>query len=160
MSDVTNTLQERGNRYGEFHEQSNYAQDMKAILRRSPNWATMTNDQREGLDMIANKIARILNGDPNYADSWHDIAGYAQLVEKRIEELQTPAPILIHKAHAFKKGDLVRVKNSEYSSAPRQGQLAVVSEINTNIGADELNTIVEFSNGDLRAYSTKELELA
>ena len=87
MSDVTNTLQERGNRYGEFHEQSNYAQDMKAILRRSPNWATMTNDQREGLDMIANKIARILNGDPNYADSWLDIAGYATLVCNRLEEL-------------------------------------------------------------------------
>ncbi len=55
---------------------------------RSPNWETMTYDQREGLDMIANKIARILNGDPNYADSWHDIAGYATLVEKRIEQVE------------------------------------------------------------------------
>lgn len=86
MSDVTSTLAERGTRYGEFDEQANYAQDMKEILRRSPNWAKMNNDQREGLDMIANKIARILNGDPNYADSWHDIAGYAQLVEKRLSQ--------------------------------------------------------------------------
>lgn len=155
MSDVTNTLQERGNRYGEFHEQSNYAQDMKAILRRSPNWATMTNDQREGLDMIANKIARILNGDPNYADSWHDIAGYAQLVEKRIEELQAPAPV----EPAFKEGDLVRIKAEPYSTAPRKGHLGAVSRTFPEPIAG-YNIEVKFPNGDVLAYFTKELELA
>jgi len=36
-------------------------------------------------DMIANKLGRILNGDPNYADSWMDIAGYAKLVADRLE---------------------------------------------------------------------------
>jgi hypothetical protein len=36
--------------------------------------------QRESLDMIAHKIARILNGNPNVHDHWHDIAGYATLV--------------------------------------------------------------------------------
>jgi len=35
--------------------------------------------QREALDQIAAKIARILCGDANYADHWHDIASYAQL---------------------------------------------------------------------------------
>jgi hypothetical protein len=30
--------------------------------------------------MILHKIARIVNGDSNYADSWHDIGGYAKLV--------------------------------------------------------------------------------
>ena len=34
--------------------------------------------------MILHKIGRILNGDPNYADSWHDIAGYAKLVEDEL----------------------------------------------------------------------------
>lgn len=34
--------------------------------------------------MQAHKQARILNGDPNYADSWHDIAGYATLVEQEL----------------------------------------------------------------------------
>jgi hypothetical protein len=43
-------------------------------------------DQREALEMIAHKIARIVNGDPNYADSWLDIAGYAQLVADRLNE--------------------------------------------------------------------------
>jgi hypothetical protein len=45
----------------------------------------MDDDQREALDMIAHKIGRILNGDPNYADSWVDIAGYAKLVADRLE---------------------------------------------------------------------------
>ncbi len=35
--------------------------------------------------MIFHKIARIINGDPNYADSWVDIAGYATLVANRLE---------------------------------------------------------------------------
>jgi hypothetical protein len=38
--------------------------------------------------MIAHKIGRILNGDPNYADSWIDIAGYAQLVADRLTRAQ------------------------------------------------------------------------
>src|SRR5690606_10084595 len=33
------------------------------------------------------KIARILIGDPNYADNWHDIQGYAKLVEERLPTL-------------------------------------------------------------------------
>lgn len=34
---------------------------------------------------IADKIARILNGDPEYRDNWHDIAGYAKLAEDRCQ---------------------------------------------------------------------------
>ena len=34
--------------------------------------------------MIAVKISRILTGDPSHADNWHDIAGYATLVERRL----------------------------------------------------------------------------
>jgi hypothetical protein len=41
-------------------------------------------DQQEALDMICHKIGRIVNGDPNYADSWVDIAGYATLVADRL----------------------------------------------------------------------------
>jgi hypothetical protein len=46
-------------------------------------------DQREALDMIAHKIARIINGDPDYADSWVDIAGYATLVSERLKDDST-----------------------------------------------------------------------
>jgi len=29
-------------------------------------------------------MARIVNGDSNYIDNWHDIAGYATLVEQEL----------------------------------------------------------------------------
>lgn len=35
--------------------------------------------------MIQHKIARILNGDPDYVDNWVDIAGYAKLVADRLQ---------------------------------------------------------------------------
>ena len=42
-------------------------------------------DQQEALDMIFHKIGRIVAGDPNYADSWHNITRYTTLIEKRLE---------------------------------------------------------------------------
>lgn len=36
--------------------------------------------------MVAHKIGRILNGDPNYHDSWHDIIGYTKLVADELAE--------------------------------------------------------------------------
>jgi hypothetical protein len=83
---VVSTLEERGTRYGKFEHQAEYADAINVIYESSPNWKEMAPDQREGLRIIANKIGRILNGDPDYADSWHDIAGYATLVDKRLSQ--------------------------------------------------------------------------
>ena len=38
--------------------------------------------------MIMHKISRILNGDPNYVESWRDISGYAELVVKELGETE------------------------------------------------------------------------
>lgn len=84
MSDLDETLQERGARYGEFHQQAEIAQGLKCVMQRTGNWKRLSADKRECLDMLANKIARILNGDPNFHDSWHDICGYTKLVADRI----------------------------------------------------------------------------
>jgi hypothetical protein len=46
----------------------------------------LASDQKEALDMIVHKIARILNGNPNVHDHWHDIAGYATLIANRLEK--------------------------------------------------------------------------
>ena len=62
-----------------------YAREGSKVFMDSPNWSDMPDDMREALEMIAHKIGRILNGDPNYADSWIDIAGYAKLVADRLE---------------------------------------------------------------------------
>ena len=45
-------------------------------------------DQIEALDMIFHKIGRIINGDPDYVDSWVDIAGYAKLVADRLQGVE------------------------------------------------------------------------
>ena len=81
---VEATLKERGNRYGSFDTHAEYAERLNNVFESSPNWATMKPDAKEALRIIANKIGRILNGDPEYHDNWHDIAGYAVLVEQRI----------------------------------------------------------------------------
>lgn len=80
---VAETLKERGNRYGEFPRHAEITQSIKRAMQVG-NWPILADDQRECLEMIAHKIGRILNGDPNYADSWHDIAGYAKLVDDRL----------------------------------------------------------------------------
>ena len=85
-SSVDGTLKERGTRYGEFSDVANTTQLIKSIIGSGKNAAKMNGSQCEALDMIASKIARIVNGDPDYIDNWHDIAGYARLVEKELEQ--------------------------------------------------------------------------
>jgi hypothetical protein len=86
-TDIDQTLNERGARYGTFTGHAEIAQRLKAVMRvyEAKRGCDLDPDQREALEMIAHKIARILNGDPNYADSWVDIAGYAKLVADRLE---------------------------------------------------------------------------
>lgn len=84
MNDIVTTLTERGNRYGPFNSHAAITQCLKITMRHQPNWDNLEYDMQEALDMIVHKIGRILNGDPTYADSWHDIAGYAKLVEDRL----------------------------------------------------------------------------
>ena len=79
------TLSERGGNYGPFTTNAIISLSMKNMFQRTPAWNQMAPDQQEALHMIAHKIARILNGDPNYIDSWTDIQGYARLVEARLQ---------------------------------------------------------------------------
>ena len=81
---VTDTLNVRGTRYGKFSGHAVISQHLKDVMQVTTGWQKLNASQREALDMIAHKIARILNGDPNYADSWHDIAGYATLIDKQL----------------------------------------------------------------------------
>lgn len=80
---VDDTLKERGNRYGTFSGHAEISIVLKKFIER--NLKSRNKElpayQQEALDMICHKIARIINGDNNYADSWHDIAGYAKLVD-------------------------------------------------------------------------------
>jgi hypothetical protein len=80
---IKETLQQRGDRYGEFCEVAETTYQLQEVLKRSQA-SVMSSSQIIALDMICNKMARIVNGDPNYIDNWHDIAGYATLVEQEL----------------------------------------------------------------------------
>ena len=96
MSSVTDTLDERGKRYGDFSDHARICQDLKEVMLSTTmpsahdpqrGWAYLRPYQKQALEVIADKIARILSGDPDYADNWHDIQGYAKLVEDRLPEV-------------------------------------------------------------------------
>ena len=87
MEQVNDILEQRGSRYGDFKTHADITQTFKAVANTyllSLN-KRLNPSQHESLDMIFHKIGRIINGDPNYADSWVDIAGYAQLVVNQLE---------------------------------------------------------------------------
>jgi hypothetical protein len=83
---VEQTLSERGQRYGLFTGHAQVTQDLKKVVRLHlvARDKKLADDQQEALDMIFHKVGRIVNGDPDYADSWHDIAGYAKLIDDRL----------------------------------------------------------------------------
>ncbi len=94
-------LDERGSRYGDFTDHARLAQQLQACLRehKIPNmciggiptyhqpYLSLDSVKKQALIVITDKLARILNGDPNYADNWVDIQGYARLVEERLKQI-------------------------------------------------------------------------
>lgn len=84
--DIEQTLGERQKTYGDFSDVAHRAQVIKAAMRSSKNWNRLTSCHREALEMIANKLARMLEGDPMFRDSAWDISGYAQLIVKYIDD--------------------------------------------------------------------------
>ena len=92
MSNIEQTLEDRGAQYGIFAEHARITQAIKAAMADSPNWLSLPADMREALEMVAHKTGRILNGNPDYHDSWHDIIGYTKLVADRIATRAEPTP--------------------------------------------------------------------
>ena len=109
MAEIGDILEERGKRYGKFKGHAMIAQTLKDCIRGDlmhgaastseadveacaaavkEKWLALQPDQREALEMIMHKVGRIMNGDPDYADSWADIAGYAKLVTDRLEGIE------------------------------------------------------------------------
>lgn len=97
---VENTLKERGARYGSFEEHATIAQAIQSAYKVYPDkWNKLPPILKQGLTTIADKIARMLNGDHMYEDNIHDIIGYAKLMETWViransqKAFQTPAPL-------------------------------------------------------------------
>ena len=92
-TNVNEMLAGREARYGSFEGHAEISQQLQCVIRtyEARRGCDLDPDQREALGMISHKIARILNGDPNYADNWIDIAGYATLVANRLEKGENDA---------------------------------------------------------------------
>lgn len=84
---VEATLAERQSTYGNFEDVAFVTENIMSILAkvRVSGLDDLPNTHRMALYMIASKMARIVNGDFNHLDSWHDIGGYSKLIEKLIK---------------------------------------------------------------------------
>lgn len=81
---VEDTLKNRGSVYGDRNTQAIAEMHLKDYFRQQQSWNRMSANMQSTMDLIATKLSRILVGDPAYLDNWHDIAGYATLVEKEL----------------------------------------------------------------------------
>lgn len=86
-------LREREKTHGDFEEVSvRYREIKRAVCRDFVKECIEEGDEEEydrhflALEMICLKLARIVCGDPNFADHWDDIAGYAMLGKGKVEE--------------------------------------------------------------------------
>jgi hypothetical protein len=93
-TELEQTIAQRRGRYGPLIESGEVAMKLEDYLRSLPGWQNLAYDQREALAMVMHKISRIMCGDPDYDDSWIDIAGYAQNVVNRLraEQADISAP--------------------------------------------------------------------
>ena len=85
-SHLSSILAARGAKYGDFVHQAAIADGLKQIMRAAPGWNRLTPYMRCALEMMADKTARTLNGDPRHIDNWDDTAGYAILVANRLRK--------------------------------------------------------------------------
>jgi hypothetical protein len=81
---VQETLNERQSTHGDFADHARATQMLKTVIQNQPGWKNLNAMQRESMDMIACKMARILAGNPNFKDHYVDIQGYAKLIEDRL----------------------------------------------------------------------------
>ena len=84
---IEQTLAERQSTYGNFEDVAFVTENIMAVLSmaRTNGLSDLPHTHRMALYMSASKMARIVNGDPEYFDNWHDIGGYAKLIEKLIK---------------------------------------------------------------------------
>ena len=91
---IQETLTDRNKTHGNFDRNATCAQLLKGaitlqLLEQDKHLSPV---HREALDMICNKIGRIIAGDPNFEDHWHDIAGYAELARKACSSTPKSSP--------------------------------------------------------------------
>ena len=82
---IGDIIKERETTHGDFEMKAIFIQEIMEDISGLYIWKDMSADQKESIHMIIAKLSRILYGNPNHADHWIDIAGYAKLVLDRLE---------------------------------------------------------------------------
>lgn len=88
LSKVGDTLNIRELTHGSYIDNSALSEALLDLCKGKlvdTNFEAMSSDQKYSITMFCYKMARILVGNPNHSDSWHDIAGYATLVDNRLK---------------------------------------------------------------------------
>lgn len=83
---VDTILDSRAKDYGAFADNARLAQALKRTMADHADemGSLFADEQWEALEMIATKMSRIVNGNPDKIDNWDDIAGYAKLVADKL----------------------------------------------------------------------------
>lgn len=82
-------IEGRAKTHGDYSVGSNIALVMHRTLKRH-GVEELDDEMQYALWMFCAKISRILSGNPRDVDHWRDIAGYASLVQKYLEEEGAP----------------------------------------------------------------------
>jgi len=94
MKTIEETLTERGKQHGDFNSHCDIERALRDIL--NTYGTELDNTMYIGAGMLVHKLSRILNNGAKHADTWHDIAGYATLVEKHVIEINEYEAKVVH----------------------------------------------------------------
>ncbi len=86
---IDNVLSERGSVYGDFRTQADLCQLLKDDVRNQGNWQKLQPYEKEAIDMILHKIARLVNGGggSKHIDTVVDLQGYSKLIQDEYERI-------------------------------------------------------------------------
>ena len=95
---TADTIKQRDSVHGNFADTARIAQLLKSVIdhelvnRQQRGQVKLSYVQREVIDLITTKIARIIAGDNNEPDHYHDIGGYALLAENEAKLAKIDRP--------------------------------------------------------------------
>lgn len=91
---IERTIESRKNTHGSWQLGAKVAQVLKRTIKsHMTELGPHTDSVMEGVDRICMKLSRIAVGDATEPDHWHDIAGYATLVENAIRQSDSQRPV-------------------------------------------------------------------
>lgn len=81
---IETTLALREEVHGDFRDNALATQTCMEALMNCPSWHKMSAVAKTSTFLIIQKLSRACSGNPDFEDHWHDIQGYAKLVEDNL----------------------------------------------------------------------------